>query len=130
VIAAIVLIAPATVLWPVAGAAFVVSVTRMESSAMALWWALATMILGLCLFIGYMGARGSYEAWRGTTKRVRIPAIFSCSMFLVAIINLLVKGKIDYDPTQILPLVVGTLAGVALVLLRTPAAEAWFNRPR
>jgi hypothetical protein len=130
VLAAIVLIAPATILWPVAGTAFVVSIARTESSAKALWWALALLVFALCLFVGYMGARGMFEAWRGVSKRIRVPAIFTLSIFFVAIVNLLVKGKIEYDPTQILPLVVGALAGLALFLTRTPDAEAWFNRPR
>ena len=87
----------------------------------------AFLVLALCLFVGYMGVRGMLEAWRGTAKRIRVPALFTLAVFFVAIINQLVRGHIEASPTRILPLVVGAMAGVAELCIRTPEAQDWFR---
>lgn len=44
----------------------------------------------------------------------------------MVIVTLLAQGKLSYHPTMVTPLVVGGLAGVSLILIKTPPARAWF----
>lgn len=127
IVAAAVLMIPVCVTWFVAGIAWVVVTSRMEGDGMIFYWILAVAILAVCLLVAYISVAGAMEVWRGTSARMRIPAGFTVGLFFIALINLLVNRRITFSPTQLTPLVVGAVAGVAIFLTHTKSATAWFR---
>jgi hypothetical protein len=127
IVAAAVLMIPVCVTWFVAGIAWVVVTSRMEGDGMIFFWILAVAILAVCLLLAFISAVGAMEVWRGTSTRMKIPAGFTVGLFFIALINLLVNGRITFSPTQLTPLVVGAVAGVAIFLTHTKSATAWFG---
>ncbi|SDN68033.1 hypothetical protein SAMN05444921_13335 [Streptomyces wuyuanensis] len=127
IVLAAVLMVPVFATWLTAGIAWMVVTYRMEGDGLGkgLFWILAVLILLLCLFLGYMSATGAMGAWRGKDARLIIPARFTAFLFVIALINLVVNGRISYSPTQIVPLVVGALAILADSMVRSKSALAW-----
>ncbi|WP_055480614.1 hypothetical protein [Sphaerimonospora mesophila] len=130
VVLAVVLMAPVCAAWLAGGFVWLVVTARMEGDGMIFFWILAVVILALCLLVGYMAGAGMIQAWRGQTQKIRIPAYFTLALFGIALLNLIVKGKISFEPSQLVPLVLGAMAGVALILLNRSASAAWFARGR
>lgn len=127
VIVAVILMVPVFVTWLVAGVAWLVVVARTPGdTGRIFWWILGALIFALCLFVAYMSAVGAVQAWRGHSTKMKIPAGFTVALFVIALINLFVHGRISYSPSQIVPLVVGAMAGAALVLIGSRSATAWF----
>jgi len=119
--------APAAVIWLIAGVGFLIATARTEGSPKSLLWILAIAILALCLLLVLMTLAGMRQAWQGRSTLLRIPAGFTLGLFVLALVNLLVQGRLDYKPTMTTPLVVGALAGVALILLSSGPAERWLR---
>jgi hypothetical protein len=119
------LMLPVGATWATAGIAFTVGMMRDDGSFLA--WALVIPILLLCLFLAYMSFVGAWQLYRGTSIKVLIPAYFTFAMFGLAIINLLVQGRISFSPTQILPLVVGVMAIVAHILVHRQSSMDWIR---
>jgi hypothetical protein len=127
VIAAVVLMLPVFVTWVIAGFGFLSAVARTEDgTGKFLLWILAVAILALCLLVALMAAVGMVHAWRGRSTMMKIPAGFTLALFCLALINLLVHRRISFHPTQVTPLVVGAMAGAAIVLINSKGATAWF----
>jgi len=117
---------PAAGTWLVAGIGFLVATARTEGDAKFLLWIIASGILGISLLLVLMTLYGIRAAWRGRSTLLTVPAGFTMALFVLALINLLVRGRLDYTPTMLTPLIVGGLAGVAFVLLKSRPARAWF----
>lgn len=131
VVAAVLLMGPAFATWLFAGFGFLVVTARTEGdTGRILLWILAVAILALCLLLAYMTAVGAVQAWRGRSTRLTIPAGFTTALFFIAVINLIVQGKISYTASQLVPLIVGGMAGAALILLNSRGAAAWLSRLR
>lgn len=129
VVVAIALMSPVFVTWLVAGFAWLVVTAKTEGDTGRIFlWILAIAILALCLLFALTTAVGIVEAWRGRSAKLRIPAMFTCGLFFIALINLLVHHKISFAPSQVVPLVLGATAGVSLCLLHTDSAVAWCTR--
>lgn len=129
VIAAVLLMVPAAVTWLVAGVAFVVAIARGgRGDAMFLVWIIAMGILGICLLMVLLTVTGIRHAWRGRSNLLTKPAGVTVALFVVALVNLLIRKRLTYHPTMLTPLVVGSLALVALALLRSKPAKAWLTR--
>lgn len=89
---------------------------------------LGVAISALCALLALMGVVGAVQAWRGASPLLRLPAKFTVGLFAIAIINLLVQGRISWSPSQTVPLAVGVVAALALLLSYRPAAAAWLTR--
>jgi hypothetical protein len=126
VVAAVLLMIPAALTWLVAGIGWLVVTSRLEGDALFLFWILAVFILALCLLLVAMTISGMRHAWRGWSNLLRIPAGVTAALFALALIGLIVRRSISYEPTMVTPLVVGGLAGVAMVLLTSAPAKKWF----
>ncbi|WFE22516.1 hypothetical protein O7621_03980 [Solwaraspora sp. WMMD937] len=125
VVAAVLLTIPTAALWLVAGLAFLVVTYRAEGDAKFLLWIIAFAILGLCLLLVFMTLAGMRIVWVGGPNMLRAPAGFTAGLLLVVLGNLLLFGKVEYHPTMLIPMVVGALAGLAVILLATPPARRW-----
>ncbi|MFC7647806.1 hypothetical protein ACFQX6_50440 [Streptosporangium lutulentum] len=53
---------------------------------------------------------------------------FTLFLFFISVLNMIINGKIDFAPSQLVPLVLGACAGAALFLLNGASASAWFAR--
>ncbi|MET8148622.1 hypothetical protein ACIBSW_35320 [Actinoplanes sp. NPDC049668] len=126
VTAGLLLMLPAAVIWLVAGIAWVVVSARMEGGAFWVWM-LAVPVVALCLLVSLICFAGIRLGWRGRPHGLHVPGGFTMALFVIVIINLLVRGRIEYSPTQLTPLIVGTLAGVAVGLLRSRQSKQWFR---
>ncbi|MFF0150122.1 hypothetical protein [Micromonospora sp. NPDC005203] len=127
VIAAILLMVPVAVTWLVAGIAFFVAMMRAEGDGVFLVIILAVVVLALCLLLVFMTVLGMVFTWRRLgPEGLRVPASFTFGLFVVFLVGLLATGKLDFQPTMVTPLVVGGLAGAALVLLKSRQAKDWF----
>lgn len=126
VIAAVLLMVPVFAVWLFCAVAFWVGMARTEGAAL-LRYALAIPISGLCLFVAYMSAVSIHNAWKGTVNRLQVPAGFTFFLFALAVINLVVQRKLEFEPTMITPIVLGVMAAVALRLSNTAAAREWFG---
>ncbi|MDG4762757.1 hypothetical protein O7632_01290 [Solwaraspora sp. WMMD406] len=129
VVFAVLLMVPAAVVWLIAGVGFVVATARSEGSFKWLLWIVGLGILGICLLVVAMTLAGMWLAWAGDSNVLRVPAGFTVGLFVVVLVTLLAQGRLDYQPTMTTPLVIGTLAGISLVLLHTPAARRWLAAP-
>lgn len=129
VVLAVVLMAPVFVAWLVGGFVWLVVTARTEGdTGMIFLWILAIAILALCLLLAFMCGIGMIQAWRGQSQKIRIPAYFTFALFFIALLNLIIKGKISFTPSQLVPLILGAFAGIALFLLSRKSAAAWFAR--
>jgi parallel beta-helix repeat protein len=126
IVAAVLLMAPVAVTWLVAGIAWMVVTSRLEGDALFLFWILAVFILLLCLLVTLMAVVAMATAWYGVTNAMNLPAGFTLAVFVLALVNLLVQHKIEYNPTMLTPLIVGSLAAVAAALARSAPAKKWF----
>ncbi|MGW0434906.1 hypothetical protein ACWDV4_20500 [Micromonospora sp. NPDC003197] len=126
VVAAALLMLPGAATWLAAGIGFLVAIARTEGDAKFLLWIIAFGILGVSLLLVLMTLHGIWAAWRGRSSLLTVPAGFTLALFVLALVNLLVQGRLNYTPTMLTPLIVGGLAGVALVLLKSRPARAWF----
>ena len=127
VVAAVVLMLPVMLTWAVAGVAFSVAMLRGEGS-MILILALVIPIFALCTLLALMTLTGLFTAWSGRGTALKVPAVFTFSLFFLALINMLVRRQLSFQPTMVTPLVVGAMAGAAFALLRSAPAKAWFGR--
>jgi len=125
VVAAVLLTIPTAALWLVAGLAFLVVTYRAEGDAKFLLWIIAFAIFGLCLLLVFMTLAGMRIVWVGGPNMLRAPAGFTAGLLLVVLGCLLLFGKVEYHPTMLMPMVVGALAGLAVILLATPPARHW-----
>ncbi|MFY1635106.1 hypothetical protein ACN27F_17840 [Solwaraspora sp. WMMB335] len=131
VVTAVLLMLPAALLWLVGGIAFVSAIARLQGDAMFLFWLLAVAVAGLCLLVTLMTAAGMWIAWQGGPGVLRVPAGLTFGLLLAALAVLVLLDKVAYEPTMLTPMVVGGLAGTALLLLATPPARRWLDhRPR
>ncbi|MFD0782439.1 hypothetical protein ACFQZ8_00650 [Micromonospora azadirachtae] len=131
VIAAIVLMVPTAVTWLVAGVAFFVAMARSDGDGKVFLIVLALLILALRLLLVAMTVGGMVLAWRRAgAAGLQTPATFTFGLFLVALVGLLVQGKLSFQPTMVTPLVVGGLSGVALALLKSRPTTDWFAGDR
>ncbi|ASW57124.1 right-handed parallel beta-helix repeat-containing protein [Plantactinospora sp. KBS50] len=127
VIAAVLLMVPAALTWLVAGIGFTVATYRAEGDPKWLLWIVALAILALCLLITFVTVIGIWLAWTGDSQILRGPAGITVALFLITLIMLLVRGRLHFERTMLTPLVVGALATVAIALLRSGPAKAWFR---
>ncbi|MEU4642029.1 hypothetical protein [Micromonospora sp. NPDC023814] len=131
VVAAILLMVPTALTWLVAGVAFFVAMARSDGDGKTFLIVIAVLILALCLLLVAMTVGGMVLAWRRAgAAGLRTPATFTFGLFVVALVGLLVQGKLSFQPTMVTPLVVGGLAGVALALLKSRSARDWFGGDR
>lgn len=131
VVAAILLMVPTALTWLVAGVAFFVAMARSDGDGKIFLIVIAVLILALCLLLVAMTVGGMVLAWRRAgTAGLRTPATFTFGLFVVALVGLLVQGKLSFQPTMVTPLVVGGLSGVALALLKSRSARDWFAGDR
>jgi len=98
--------------------------------------------LGLALLaLGGFGLRGIVRAWR----RERIGAgTWLSNAFMAAAVAVMTLVRVrshsagrrtgtvnvlEWEPTMIVPVVLGAVAAIALFLLTRPVAKAWFSPP-
>jgi len=128
VVAAVLLMVPAFAVWLVGGIAFAVASVRTEGGDAAfLGWILALVVLALCLLVAGLTAMGIREAWGGRSARLKVPAVFTTMLFVVQMIHFFVAERPTFQPTMLVPLVVGSLALVSWVLLNSRSAAAWVS---
>ncbi|MDP9849043.1 hypothetical protein [Streptosporangium lutulentum] len=128
VVLGVVLMVPVFLAWLAAGPAWMVVTSNMEGDGMILFWILGVAILALCLLLAFMAGAGMLQAWRGQSMKISIPAGFTLFLFFISVLNMIINGKIDFAPSQLVPLVLGACAGAALFLLNGASASAWFAR--
>jgi hypothetical protein len=126
VIAAVLLMVPVCAVWLFCAIAFAVAMIR-SGNVGFLTWALIIPISGLCLFVAYMCAVATHNAWSGTVNRLQVPANFTFFLFALVVVRLVVERKLEFEPTMITPIVLGVMAAIALALSKTAAAQAWFG---
>lgn len=126
VVAAVLLMVPAGLTWFAAAIGWLLVTWRLEGDFLFLFWILAVLIVALCLLVTGMTISGIRHAWRGWSGLLAIPAGFTVALFVLTLVTLIGRGRISYHPTMLTPLIVGGLAAVALVLLRTGPARKWF----
>jgi hypothetical protein len=130
---AVLLMAPAVVVWLVAGIAFFLAMLRTEGTGIGrlLVVGIGGAVLALALLVVFLASLGMMMAWQGDgAAGLTVPAGFTFGIFVVVIVTLLTQGKLTFQPTMVTPLVVGGLAGVSLALVCSPPARAWFARRR
>ena len=115
--------------WTFLGVAWAVVMARTEG-VMLFRVLLAVLICALCGLLALMSGVSVIQTWRGTRPLLKIPAGFTASLFVVAVINLLIHRRIDWTPNQLIPIAVGLVAGAAIVLSSTQSAIEWFTRPQ
>ncbi|MBQ1027725.1 hypothetical protein [Micromonospora sp. C95] len=126
---AVLLMVPSIVIWLIAGAAFFRAMLRAEGDGLGkvLVVGIGAGVLAIALLVVLLAAMGIFMAWIGDNPAgLAVPAGFTFGLFVVVIVTLLAQGKLSYHPTMVTPLVVGGLAGVSLVLIKSPPARAWF----
>ncbi|NGM15746.1 hypothetical protein O3597_26695 [Verrucosispora sp. WMMA2044] len=126
---AVLLMVPSIVLWLIAGFAFFRAMLRAEGDGLGkvLVVGIGAGVLAIALLVVLLAAMGIFMAWTGDNAAgLAVPAGFTFGLFVVVIVTLLAQGKLSYHPTMVTPLVVGGLAGVSLILIKTPPARAWF----
>ncbi len=126
---AILLMVPSVVIWLIAGIAFFRAMLRADGDGPGrlLVVGIGAAVLALALLVVLLTSLGMMMAWQGDgSAGLVVPAAFTFGIFVVVIVTLLVQDKLTYQPTMVTPLVVGGLAGVALALVMTPPARAWF----
>ncbi|WFE25949.1 hypothetical protein O7623_21645 [Solwaraspora sp. WMMD791] len=130
VVAAVLLAIPTAVLWLVAGVAILRVGFGAEGLAAFLMWIIAAGIFGICLLLLLMTLGGMRVVWTGGPNMLQLPAGVTVGLVLVVPGVLLLLGRIDYNRTMVAPMIVGGLAGLALILLETPPARRWVgHRP-
>ncbi|MCZ7422057.1 MULTISPECIES: hypothetical protein [unclassified Micromonospora] len=123
------LMLPSIVTWLIAGFAFFRAMLRAEGDGLGkiLVVGIGAGVLAIALLVVLLAAMGIFMAWTGDNPAgLAVPAGFTFGLFVVVIVTLLAQGKLSYQPTMVTPLVVGGLAGVSLVLIKSPPARAWF----
>ncbi|MGC5033687.1 hypothetical protein [Micromonospora sp. DT229] len=126
---AVLLMLPSIVTWLIAGIAFFRAMLGAEGDGLgrALVVGIGAGVLAIALLVVMLGALGILMAWTGDSAQgLAVPAGFTFGLFVVVLVVLLVQGKLSFAPTMVTPLVVGGLAGVALALIKSPPARAWF----
>ncbi|GAA0363001.1 hypothetical protein [Micromonospora gifhornensis] len=126
---AVVLMVPSIVTWLIAGIAFFRAMLAAEGTGLGrvLVVGIGAGVLAIALLMVLLAALGILMAWTGDSAQgLAVPAGFTFGLFVVVIVVLLVQGKLTFEPTMVTPLVVGGLAGVALALVKSPPARAWF----
>ncbi len=126
VVAAVLLMVPAGLTWLAAGLGWLVVTWGLEGDFLFLFWILAVVILALCLLLVGLTVSGMRHAWRGWSGLLAIPAGFTAALFVLTLATLLIRHRISYHPTMLTPLIVGGLAAVAVVLLKSGPAREWF----
>ncbi|MFY1573452.1 hypothetical protein ACN26Z_00990 [Verrucosispora sp. WMMD703] len=129
VIIAALLMVPSIVIWLIAGVAFFLAMLRTEGDGLGkfLVVGIGAGVLAIALLVVLLAAMGIFMAWTGDNAAgLAVPAGFTFGLFVVVIVTLLAQGKLSYHPTMVTPLVVGGLAGVSLILIKSPPARAWF----
>jgi hypothetical protein len=129
VIIAVLLMVPSIVIWLIAGVAFFRAMLRAEGDGLGkvLVVGIGAGVLAIALLVVLLASMGILMAWTGDNAAgLAVPAGFTFGLFVVVIVTLLALGKISYHPTMVTPLVVGGLAGMSLVLIKSPPARAWF----
>lgn len=130
---AVLLTLPSIVTWLIAGIAFFRAMLGTEGDGLGrlLVVGIGAGVLAIALLMVLLSALGMLMAWKGdSAEGLSVPAGFTFGLFVVVIVVLLVQGKLSYEPTMVTPLVVGGLAGVALALVKSPPARAWFASRR
>ncbi|MEV2241778.1 hypothetical protein [Micromonospora sp. NPDC049891] len=126
---AVLLMVPPIIIWLIAGVAFFRAMLRAEGDGLGkiLVVGIGAGVLAIALLVVLLASLGILMAWTGDNAAgLAVPAGFTFGLFVVVIVTLLAQGKLSYHPTMVTPLVVGGLAGVSLVLIKSPPARAWF----
>ncbi|MEV6695181.1 hypothetical protein AB0M35_27285 [Micromonospora sp. NPDC051196] len=127
------LMLPSIVTWLIAGIAFFRAMLGAEGDGLGrvLVVGIGAGVLAIALLVVLLAALGTLMAWTGDSAQgLAVPAGFTFGLFVVVIVVLLVQGKLSFEPTMVTPLVVGGLAGVALALIKSRPARAWFASRR
>ncbi|GIJ08384.1 hypothetical protein ACFFMR_29435 [Micromonospora andamanensis] len=130
---AVFLMVPAVLTWLIGGIAFFRALLNAEGDGLGkvLVVGIGAGVLAIALLVVLLAGMGILMAWTGdNASGLAVPAGFTFGLFVVVIVTLLAQGKLSYQPTMITPLVVGGLAGVSLVLVKSPPARAWFASRR
>ncbi len=124
--AAIALLAPAVFLWFAAAVGCVRVIMRSEGDAVFLIWIIFVFLGLICVLLAFMCLVAMLLAWTGEpAHQWHLAAGVTAGLCLITVVNLLVRGTIDYNPTQIGPIVVGVLAVISLVLVNTKPVVRW-----
>ena len=126
-VAAVLLMVPVGAVWAFLAVAWGVVMARTEGDTF-LKVMLAVPISALCALVAFMSFVALRQAWRGTRNRLSVPAGFTFVLFAITLVRLVVERKLAFEPTMITPIVLGLMAGVALRLANTAAAQEWFSR--